>query len=77
MPQPDASSFHVRLQPDLMKRLKVAAAENERSINAEISARLAGSFDLSDDDRQKAVNLLTQAVDLLTKGQPRRARKNG
>lgn len=68
MPQSEPPSFHVRLTPALMKRIKIAAVENERSINAEISARLDRSFDLGDDDRAKAVKLLAETLALLDKG---------
>ncbi|NGO50472.1 Arc family DNA-binding protein [Allomesorhizobium camelthorni] len=68
MPQPDKPSFHLRLTPALRKRIRVAAAENERSINAEIAARLERSFSPDDEDRSKAVRLLTDALSILDKG---------
>lgn len=65
MPQSDAPSFHVRLPASLLKRLKITAVENERSMNAEIAARLERSFDLDANDRGKAVALLTDALSIL------------
>ena len=62
MSQPDPTSFHVRLSPALMKRIKLAALENDRSINAEISSRLENSFDLADNDRREIRSLLTDAI---------------
>lgn len=67
MPQSDPSSFHVRLSPALMKRIKVAAAENERSINAEIAARLDDSFGVTNEERQKLRTLLSEATRMLGK----------
>lgn len=64
----DPPSFHVRLPEALQKRLKVAAAENERSLNAEIVERLAGSFHLSESDRVKASRLAAELVALLDEG---------
>jgi hypothetical protein len=46
----------------LMKRIKIAAAENDRSINAEILARLEGSFNLASTDRQELRTLLAEAM---------------
>ena len=45
-----------------MKRIKLAALENDRSINAEISSRLENSFDLADNDRREIRSLLTDAI---------------
>ena len=61
-------SFHVRLPAAMQKRLRLAAAENGRSINAEILARLEGSLDLDASDRGRALALLKQAAALLEKG---------
>jgi hypothetical protein len=68
MPQPDNPSFHLRLTPALRKQIKLAAAQNERSINAEIQARLERSFVIDDADRVQALKLLTEVVSLLDKG---------
>lgn len=64
----DKPSFHLRLTPALRKRIRVAAAENERSINAEIAARLERSFTAGDEDRMKAAKLLAEAASILDKG---------
>lgn len=69
MSQSDPASFHVRLSPALMKRIKLAAVENERSINAEIFSRLENSFDLADSNRQEIRDLLTDALTILDRGQ--------
>ncbi|HET7413418.1 MAG TPA: Arc family DNA-binding protein [Pararhizobium sp.] len=66
MPHPP--SFHVRLSPALMKRIKMAAAESERSINAEIAFRLENSFDLADGARQEIRSLLSDALSIIDKG---------
>ena len=44
-PMRNINPFGLRLQPDLKARLEAAAAENKRSLNAEISARLEESFE--------------------------------
>lgn len=61
-------SFHIRLPVALQKRLKIAAAENNRSINAELLARIERSFELEATDRGRAVALLAEAMALLEKG---------
>lgn len=61
----DNPSFHLRLSPDLRKRIRVAAAENERSITQEIAARLERSFSTDEKDRAEAVKLLTKAISVL------------
>ncbi|MFC6487327.1 Arc family DNA-binding protein [Nitratireductor sp. GCM10026969] len=68
MPSSEPPSFHLRLSADLMKRIKLAAVENDRSINAEIAARLERSFDLTDGDREIALKLLADTVAILSKG---------
>lgn len=68
MPKSEPPSFHVRLSPALMKRIKVAAIENGRSVNAEISARLEGSFEMSDPARQEIRALLSQAIEIVNTG---------
>ncbi|TPM06797.1 MULTISPECIES: Arc family DNA-binding protein [unclassified Mesorhizobium] len=59
---------HVRLTPALKKRLKVAAAENGRSLNEEIVTRLESSFELTNDVRGKVKDLLGQAIAELVEG---------
>jgi plasmid stability protein len=61
-------SFHVRLPAALKKRLEAVAAANNRSINAELQARLERSFDLDAADRGKALQLISEAATLLQKG---------
>lgn len=68
MPTPDNPSFHLRLSPELRKRIRVAAAENERSITQEISTRLERSFSMDESDRTAAVKLLTEAIAVLDRG---------
>lgn len=66
MPDPtEPPSFHVRMPASLQKRLKVAAAQSERSMNAEIVARLEQSFDLTDAERAEIKALLAQAIAVL------------
>jgi hypothetical protein len=57
-----------------MKRIKVAAAENDRSINAEIAARLENSFSLPDSDRQDLKALLSEAITVLDGRAKRKAK---
>jgi len=47
-PSDEVEKTMVRFPPGLMDRLKAAAAENHRSMNAEIIHRLEGSFPSSD-----------------------------
>ena len=41
-------SFPLRLNPELRKILQASAKENERSLNSEISIRLASTYKKSD-----------------------------
>lgn len=66
--QPDHPSFHVRLSAALRKRLKVAAAENGRSLNQELVTRLERSFDLTETERETLQALLRQAQAVLGGG---------
>ncbi|MHA6684463.1 Arc family DNA-binding protein [Mesorhizobium sp. A556] len=68
MSQSDPTSFHLRLSPALMKRIKLAAVENDRSINAEMFLRLESSFDLADTKRQELRSLLNDAITVLDRG---------
>ena len=63
--QTEPPSFHVRLPASLLKRLKIAAAENGRSMNAEIAARLEVSFDLNNAERERVRTLLAKAITVL------------
>lgn len=65
MPKSEPSSFHVRLSPALMKRIRLAAVENGRSVNAEIFTRLEGSFEISDPARQQIKALLSRAIEIV------------
>ena len=49
-PSDDVEKTMVRFPPGMMDRLKAAASENHRSMNAEIIARLEASF--TDSPRQ-------------------------
>lgn len=40
----EITPFALRMRPELRKKVEEAAAENKRSLNAEISARLEQSF---------------------------------
>jgi len=68
MPQSEPPSFHVRFPPSLLKRIRIAAAENGQSVNSEIVARLEGSFVMSDRDRKILRSLLSDAISVLDKG---------
>jgi hypothetical protein len=69
MPPSDRLIIHVRVTPSLLKRIKVAAAESERSMNAEIAARLERSFSAEDATRTEAMRLIAEGLALLDKGQ--------
>lgn len=68
MPPQDRLTIHIRVSPSLLKRIKVAAAEGERSMNAEIAARLERSFGPEDEDRRAVAKLLTEALSIVDKG---------
>ncbi|MBI1620328.1 Arc family DNA-binding protein [Aquamicrobium zhengzhouense] len=68
MSQPDPSSFHLRMPPALQKQIKRAALDNDRSINAEIVARLERTFGDDDQARAEAARLLSQALTILDRG---------
>ncbi|TPM37027.1 Arc family DNA-binding protein [Mesorhizobium sp. B2-3-2] len=68
MPPQDRLTIHIRLSPSLIKQLKITAAENGQSMNAEIAARLERSFGPGDDDRRAAAKLLTEAISILDRG---------
>ncbi|WEX10327.1 Arc family DNA-binding protein [Chelativorans sp. AA-79] len=55
-----------------MERIKIAAVENRRSINAEIAARLERTFDLPESDREEALRLLREVSRVLTDGTKQR-----
>ncbi|RWE76760.1 MAG: Arc family DNA-binding protein [Mesorhizobium sp.] len=61
-------TFLTRLPPDLLKQIKISAAENGRSMNAEIVARLRRSYSDDDEDRQRTVRLLSEAIAIMDQG---------
>lgn len=61
-------SFHLRLSVELKERLEAVATENNRSITAEMTARLERSFELDQVGRGKALQLVTEAARILQKG---------
>lgn len=64
-------SFHLRLPVGLQKRLKRSAIDNDRSLNAEILARLERSYSDDESDRAQVAKLLAEALGLLDKGRKR------
>ncbi|MER8945731.1 Arc family DNA-binding protein [Mesorhizobium sp. M0959] len=60
--------FHLRLRAQLQKQIRIAAAANDRSLNAEIAARLEQSFADDGEDRQRVAQLLTAALAIIDKG---------
>ncbi len=70
MPPTERLTIHIRVSPSLLKRIKIAAAENGRSMNAEIVARLERSFGPDDKNRTEALKLLKEVLSLLDKGKP-------
>lgn len=83
MPQPDDTRHNLRLPLELKKKLAHSAVDSGRSMNAEILARLEASFapettrvienllqsfaTLPDSDRDKALELITDALGILSK----------
>ncbi|TIM14487.1 MAG: Arc family DNA-binding protein [Mesorhizobium sp.] len=68
MPQQYRPTIHVRVSPSLLRRLKIAASGSDRSMNAEIVARLERSFGPDDENRVTAMKLLTDALAILDTG---------
>jgi len=68
MPNTEPPSFHARLPASLLKRLKISAVENGRSLNAELVTRLEASFELGAAERGKAAALLSEALKIIEKG---------
>ncbi|RWF49946.1 MAG: Arc family DNA-binding protein [Mesorhizobium sp.] len=58
----------IRMPPEMKRRLKKIAADNGRSMNAEIMARIEQSFELAGGDRAKAVALVAELKTILEKG---------
>jgi hypothetical protein len=68
MPAKDRLTIHIRITPELLKRIKLAAVTNERSMNSEVEARLARSFSLDDADREEALRLLADVASIIDRG---------
>jgi hypothetical protein len=68
MPATDRLTIHIRIDPTLLKRIKRAAVENDRSLNAEVTSRLERSFTLDDSERDEVLRLLTGAISIIDKG---------
>ncbi|TIO62973.1 hypothetical protein [Mesorhizobium sp.] len=68
MPATDRLTIHIRITPALLKRLKLAAVEGGRSLNAEVTSRLERSFSLDDADRDAVLELLAAAMAIVDKG---------
>lgn len=68
MPASDRLTIHIRITPALLKRIKMAAVENARSMNAEVAARLERSFPLEDSDRDAVLKLLAEASAIIDSG---------
>jgi hypothetical protein len=64
----DPPSFHVRLPPELLQRVKLAAVENRRSFNEEFVWRIASTFELAENDRRKATRLAAELLAVLEDG---------
>jgi hypothetical protein len=46
----------------------MAAVENDRSLNAEVTSRLERSFPLDDSERDEVLRLLAGAISIIDKG---------
>jgi hypothetical protein len=58
-------TIHIRLTPALLKRLKLAAVKNDRSLNSEVAYRLERSFSIDDADRDEALKLLADVAAII------------
>lgn len=88
MSEPEQPRFNLRLTPSLQRRIKHAAIDNDRSINAEIIARLELSFapdaathlgealtpfaNLDPSERDQVKRLLNEAFEVLSRGKAAR-----
>lgn len=68
MPAQDRLTIHIRITPELLKRLKLAAVASGRSMNAEVISRIERSFPLDDADRDEALRLLAEAAAIINRG---------
>ena len=65
MPAKDRTIIHIRITPALRQRLKLAAVNNEQSMNEEVTSRLERSFELNDTGRDEALKLLAQVAAII------------
>jgi hypothetical protein len=65
MPASDRLTIHIRITPELLKRIKLAAVQNDRSLNAEVTTRLERSFSIDDSDRDAALKLLADLTAII------------
>ncbi|WP_157014870.1 Arc family DNA-binding protein [Mesorhizobium xinjiangense] len=90
MSQPENPSFHLRLPPEIKARLLEVKGESslnseiverlDRSLEPDPAMQLAEVFrpilsDLDAADRVKMIKLITDAVEILQKRQPKRPRR--
>ena len=68
----DRLIIHIRITPELLKRIKRAAIENDRSLNSEVTSRLERSFTLDNSDRDAALKLLADVAALIDRGRTSR-----
>ncbi|CDX54498.1 conserved hypothetical protein [Mesorhizobium plurifarium] len=66
---PPQSDVKLRMASALKQRLKIIAAENGRSMNAEILARIEQSFELDGTARAQALALVNQLAAVLEKAE--------
>lgn len=61
-------TFHIRAPAKLLQKIRIAAAQNGRSVNEETVARLERSFGDDDEARQRAFRLITEGLSFIDKG---------
>lgn len=62
-----SKGFHVRMPPELRKRIDAARKISGRSVNAELLARIEASLDADEPDLVAAIQSLKASVDALNK----------
>ncbi|TJW50901.1 MAG: Arc family DNA-binding protein [Mesorhizobium sp.] len=67
MPKP-VDEFHIRVSPELYKRVRHAQVESGRSLNAELVAIIERGLDARGENLEKGLKLIRDGLDLIEKG---------